>query len=128
MLLLRLWVGVVGVAHGGQKLGFFGGDGIAKFAEGLTKMGVPAPTISAWMAALAESVGGAMIAIGLWPRLAAIPFAITMIVAWSTAHHFKFFGQGGGEYAFTLAVIAIAIIIAGPGRFTVLPATQKGRS
>jgi putative oxidoreductase len=118
LLALRLWIGVVGMLHGSQKI--FTGEGIKGFAGFLEKLNVPAPAASAWMAALSELVGGAMIALGLWPRIAAVPFAITMIVAWATAHKGAFFAQtGGGEYPLTLAVIALAIAVAGPGSFAI---------
>jgi putative oxidoreductase len=120
LLLLRLWLGLVGILHGGQKLfGLFGGHGPREFADALAGMHVPAPYASAILAGCAEFFGGLLVALGIVPRLAAIPFAITMLVAWSTAHHFKFFSQtGGGEYPLTLAAALLTIIVAGPGRFT----------
>jgi putative oxidoreductase len=126
LLVLRLWVGVVGVFHGSQKLfGAFDGPGIKGFADALAKMNVPAPTVSAVLAGLAEFGGGLLIALGIFPRLAAIPVAFTMLVAWATAHHFKVFGEHGGEFALTLAAVAIAIIIAGAGRYALMPATRR---
>ena len=123
LLVLRAWLGLVGILHGSQKLfGAFGGGGIRGFAEGLEKMNVPVPTVAAYAAALAEFVGGLLVALGIFPRIAAIPFLFTMLVAWGKAHQGKFFAQnGGGEYALTLAVGLLVIIIAGPGRYT-LPA------
>jgi putative oxidoreductase len=120
LLILRLWLGLVGVLHGSQKLfGAFGGTGIPNFAESLGKMNVPAPTAAAYAAALSEFLGGLLVGLGILPRLAAIPFLFTMVVAWATAHHFKFFGQsGGGEYPLTLAVALLVVVIAGPGRYT----------
>jgi putative oxidoreductase len=95
----------------------------------LAGMNVPAPTASAYLAALSEFAGGLLIALGILPRLAAIPFAITMVVAWATAHHGKFFSQtGGGEYPLTLAVMAIVVVIAGPGRYSLPRLVQGGRS
>ena len=127
LLLLRLWIGLVGVLHGSQKI--FTGDGIKGFAGFLEKLNVPQPTASAWAAALTELVGGAMIALGLWPRIAALPFAFVMVVAWKTAHKGAFFAQtGGGEYPLTLAVAALVIAIAGPGTFTVMHAFKGNRS
>ena len=122
LLILRLWIGLIGVIHGGQKLfGLFGGHGIKAFADYLEKLSVPAPTASAVMAGLAEFGGGLLIALGILPRLAAIPFAFTMLVAWLTAHGGKFIAQdGGGEYALTLGILAMALAVAGPGKFTVL--------
>lgn len=121
LLILRLWLGAVGVFHGGQKLfGLFGGHGLKGFSDYLASMNVPAPSVSAVLAALAEFAGGILVAIGLVPRAAAIPFLFTMLVAWATAHHFAFDSQkGGGEYALTLAVALLVIIIAGPGKYAI---------
>ena len=88
---------------------WFGGPGIKGFAGFLDTLHVPAPTANAVLAGLAEFAGGLLIALGLFPRLAAIPFAATMLVAWATAHHGKFFAPGGGEYPLTLAVMAAAV-------------------
>ena len=121
LLGLRLWLGVVGVLHGAQKFGAFGGDGIQGFAGFLNKLNVPMPGVSAVVAALSELLGGLLIALGIVPRLAAVPFAITMMVAFATAHQGKFFAQtGGGEYPLTLAVMAAVVMVAGPGRYTVM--------
>jgi putative oxidoreductase len=127
LLVLRLWLGLVGVLHGSQKLfGAFGGAGLKGFAGHLESLQIPAPGLSAALAACAEFFGGLLIALGIVPRLAATPFAFTMLVAWATAHHFGFFAAaGGGEYALTLAAAAIVVIIAGPGRYSVLRRAPK---
>lgn len=129
LLALRSWVGLIGVLHGAQKLfGAFGGPGIKGFAGYLESMNVPAPTASAVMAGLAEFAGGLLIALGIVPRLAAVPFLITMIVGANTAHAGKFFAQnGGGEYAYTIAAILLALILTGPGRLTV-PAILRSKA
>lgn len=126
LLILRLWLGVVGILHGSQKLfGAFGGPGIKGFAGFLESLHVPAPTPSAILAASAEFGGGLLIALGLWPRIAAVPFAFTMIVAWATAHQGVFFEQNkGGEYALTLAAMALVVIVAGPGKWTITRLTK----
>ena len=120
LLLVRLMIGFVGVHHGAQKLfGLFGGKGLADFAAVLEKMNVPMPKVSAILAGSAECFGGLLIAMGLFPRLAAIPFAFTMLVAFFHAHGGKVSGEGNGEYALVLAVFAIALFFTGPGRWTV---------
>lgn len=121
LLLMRGMIGVVGVFHGSQKLfGAFGGMGLKGFADFLKSMDVPLPMVSAVLAGAAEFFGGLLIALGLFPRLAALPFAFTMLVAFLTAHHGKFDStKGGGEYALTLAVFAIGLFFTGPGRWSV---------
>ena len=119
LLLIRVMVGVVGLVHGSQKLfGVLGGPGIKGFTGFLETLKVPAPTVSAWAAALAEFVGGALIALGIFPRLAAIPFAVVMFTAFATAHKGRFIGEGNGELPFTLGVVLVGLILTGPGRLT----------
>lgn len=121
LLLIRAMVGCVGILHGSMKLfGAFDGPGIKGFAGYLESLKVPAPTASAWAAGLAELVGGALLALGIFPRLAAIPFAVVMFTAFATAHHGKFLGEKGGEFPFTLGVILVGLILTGPGRLTLM--------
>ena len=121
LLLTRVWVGVLGVYHGGQKLfGLFDGPGIEGFTGFLTSLKIPLPHLNAYMAGGAEFFGGLLIAAGLFTRPASALFMFTMLVAAFTAHAGKFDGQrGGGEYPLTLAVITAGLLLAGPGRFAV---------
>ena len=82
------------------------------------------PVLQAWMAALTEFGGGILILIGLLGRLAALGLLSTMMVAiikvhwtgpnvldpaWMTM-------KGGWEYPGVLALLALAILLGGPGR------------
>jgi putative oxidoreductase len=129
LLLARLWLGFLGVFHGSQKLfGLFGGSGLRGFAGFLEGMNVPAPTLSAVLAGSAEFFGGFLLAMGIVPRLAVVPFIFTMLVAYFTAHGGKFSAAaGGGEYALTIAVLLSATILTGPGRYTP-PSLLRGRA
>lgn len=119
LLLLRVMLGVVFVYHGSQKVfGAFGGGGIDGFAGYLTSLEVPMPEVSAWMAALAEFVGGLSLLTGVAMRLIAVPLAFTMFVAAFVGHAGKFsILDGGMEYALTLGVSVVALALTGPGRF-----------
>lgn len=129
LLLMRLMVGVVGVYHGSQKLfGAFGGKGPRAFAEALEKMNVPMPKVSAVLAGSAECFGGILVAIGLFPRLAALPGAFAMYVAFFVAHKGVFpQDKGGGEYALTLAVVLTGLFFTGPGQWTVMRLISAGK-
>ena len=121
LLAMRLMIGVVGVFHGAGKLfNAFDGPGLKAFADALKSMNVPAPYPSAILAGIAECFGGALIAIGLFPRLATLPFAFTMFVAFFTAHKGVFSGaKQGGEYALSLGVFAIGLFFTGAGRYSI---------
>src|SRR5262249_11886147 len=71
LLLLRLVLGVVFVAHGAQKMfGMFGGHGLSDFSEHIGKMGMP--PIVAVLVAVGELFGGLGVLAGLLTRIAAL--------------------------------------------------------
>jgi putative oxidoreductase len=121
LLILRAAVGAVGVYHGSQKLfGLFGGGGVKQFAGQLEQMGIPLPLIAAICAGLAEAGCGLLVGIGLATKVAVLPFAFTMLVAiWvQRANGFGIQHQGF-EYPMTILAVLIAILLLGPGRFSV---------
>ena len=100
-----------------------GGPGALKgFAGWLKSLGVPFPELQARMAMLTELVGGALVALGLAMRPAALLLVATMAVAGIIGH------KGGGylitnqppgnEYTINLAVILIVFILIGPGAYS----------
>ena len=115
LLLIRLFLGLGIMAHGLQKFLVFGMTG---FAAGLAKMGVPAASLLAPVSAGTEALGGALIALGLGTRLAALPLAFNMFVAVITAHRGSYFLPQGMEYALNLGVVFLALALTGPGRFS----------
>lgn len=77
ILILRVFIGVAMMTHGCAKL--FGG--MEKFTGFVTSLGVPAPQVMAYLAALSESLGALLLAIGLLTRPAAFMILCTMSVA-----------------------------------------------
>lgn len=120
LLLIRTMPGIVFLFHGSQKLfGVFDGPGIAGFAQALEKMGIPYPLVNAWLAALAEFVGGLALLSGLWMRVLILPTIGVMAVAATVAHGHAFALQHGGmEYALTLGVVMAGLVFTGPGSIT----------
>ncbi|MGC1562618.1 MAG: DoxX family protein [Bradyrhizobium sp.] len=77
-LLVRLLVGlVVFLPEGIQKLAFPEVLGAGRF----TRIGIPLPELMGPFVGLVEIVCGALIIVGLFTRLAAVPLIIIMIVA-----------------------------------------------
>lgn len=74
-VVLRVAVGVVMLAHGWQKLTEMGPGMLA--GEMLTGM-VPLPLATAWFLTIAELVGGALLVVGLFTRLATIPLIVIL--------------------------------------------------
>ena len=121
LLVLRLVLGTVMVAHGSQKLfGWFGGPGVQGFLGWTASMGIPAPI--GWLAIIAEAFGGLGMLLGLLPRVAALGFAVNMLVAMFMVHLKNgFFMPGGIEFTLTLFAACVVILLVGPGRFAVAP-------
>ena len=86
-----------------------------KFIGFLSSLDIPFPVISAWLAGLAEGVGGLLIAIGLLTRPSAIAVAIAMVVAAFIAHGDSLLDKG--ELALVYLAAMIAIIGFGSGKF-----------
>ena len=116
LLVLRLGLAAVLLYHGVPKLMNFGAT-VGAFQS----MHLPAPTLTAGFALLAEVVGGILILIGLAADLAAILVIIDMLgaiflVHWGNGFDFT---KGGWEHPFTVLVVALAVALAGPGRYTI---------
>lgn len=121
-LLLRVAVGASLIPHGMQKLFMaFNGPGMDKFAAGLAGRGYPAPTLMAWLVALTEFVGGALLAAGLLTRPAAAAVFIFMMVAAFGAHFPNgfFWTDKGFEYPMMWGIAALFFLIRGGGPYSV---------
>ena len=88
-LLVRLAVGWVFLSSGALKF-LFDNQGPARFA----KIGLPAATQLAYFVGAVEVVCGALIVLGLFARLAALPLAVDMVVAIVTTKLPLLFGAG----------------------------------
>ena len=117
LLVLRIALGVTMIAHGYQKVFTFGFAGVT---SGFVQMGVPMATVTAPLIALLELFGGVAVLIGLLTRLAALGFVFDMLGA-AAFVHFKngFFLPTGFEFVFVLLLIAVTLMLAGAGRFSV---------
>jgi putative oxidoreductase len=109
---LRLCLGAIMIAHGKEKV--FGGMG--KHIAFIHSLGVPLPTVMAYLSAGAEFIGGILLVVGFVTRFASLAVLIDMLVAIFKVH-FKngFTGQGNYQVPLALAVIAFAVILFGAG-------------
>ena len=96
IVLIRILVGWVFLSEGIQKFLFPAALGVGRFA----KIGIPAPQVMAPFVGVVEIVCGALLLVGLFTRLAAVPLLIDILVAlittklpmigkngiWSTLH------------------------------------------
>lgn len=119
MLVLRVWMGVVMIAHGVNHAR--SQEGTARW---FAKVGFRSPRINARMSALNELAIGMGLIVGLLTSVAAAALAATMLVAFWSIHRFAGFfvfhrPDEGYEYVATLAVAALAIAIVGPGSVSI---------
>lgn len=120
LLLLRVLLGVVMAAHGTQKLfGWFDGGGLEGTEMFFESVGYPAAGAMALLTALIETFGGLALIVGLLTPLAAAAAFGTMLNAISVKWGGGFFLPDGMEYEITLAVLAVGIALAGPGRIAI---------
>lgn len=115
LLVLRVAVGAVFIAHGAQKVFVYGFAGTSgSFAE----MGVPLAVIAGPLVGLVELIGGALLVLGLATRIVAGALAADMLVAAVLVHlpFGLFAAEGGYELPLALGASAVALILAGAGR------------
>lgn len=116
ILVLRLASGPVFLYHGSAILfGWFGGPGPERFA-----VGHHWPLGMAFLVGLAQVAGGLAIVSGILFRLGAASAATVMLGAIFLVHlHHGFdVSNGGAEYALTQLLIAVALLLLGPGRYS----------
>jgi putative oxidoreductase len=126
LLVLRIVIGVVFIAHGYQKVFTMG---LANVAGGFAKMGIPMPQIMGPAIGVLELVGGIAILIGIFTRVFAFLIMCDMIGAMATVH-FKngFFMPTGYEFALTLALVSLALVLSGAGQFSADDAIAERRA
>jgi putative oxidoreductase len=108
--------------HGLQKtFGLFGGAGFSKMMAGFTQ-GAHIPVVFAFLAIMAEFLGGLGLILGFLTRIAAFGVMCNMVVAITRQWQFGFFMNWGGRqkgegFEFHLLVlgIALALMIGGAG-------------
>lgn len=118
LLVLRVAIGAVFIAHGAQKLFVYGFAGTSgSFAD----MGVPLATVAGPFVGFVEFIGGMLLVVGLLTRIVAALLAIDMLVAGFLVHlpNGIFSTDNGFELPLALVAVAVAIIIAGAGQISV---------
>lgn len=120
LLIIRLVVGLTVAAHGAQKMfGWFGGPGLKGLAGWLGSIRLRPAGLWAFLAAASELGGGLLMALGLFGPVGALGVIAAMAVATIAAHWGKFFiTQGGMEYTLLLILVSLAIVISGPGAYS----------
>ena len=120
LLVLRLVVGLTMAAHGAQKaFGAFGGAGLHATAADFASLGYQPGMLFALAAVVGELFGGLLLTVGFLTPLAAggiIGVTVNAIVAVNFSHGF-FATSDGVELPLVLSGGALALLLAGPGRY-----------
>ena len=120
LLIARLIVGIVFMAHGAQKLfGAFGGPGLSTVVQMMGPVG--------YLVSIGEFFGGLGIVSGFLSRFSAASISVIMLGAIGMVHaHVGFFMNWTGkqtgegfEYHLLAIAILLTIVITGPGRFAI---------
>lgn len=117
-LVLRIGLGAMYLAHGLTKLLVFTPAGTAGYFESL---GLPG--IVGYLTILFEIGGGLFLLLGVLTRLIALLAVIQMIVITyiHSPNGWSFANSGGGwEYPAFMALAALALLLLGTGRFSVM--------
>jgi putative oxidoreductase len=120
---MRVACGLPFLYHGCAILfGMFGGPGPQGFAAFLHM-----PVTVGYLVGLAQFAGGLAILIGALLRIGAACVIVVMLGAIFIVHlpHGYDIGHGGLEYALTELLLALGLLLAGPGKYSiasVLPA------
>jgi len=126
LLIMRLACSLPFLYHGSAILfGAFGGPGPQNFATFMH-----APAIVGYLVGLAQFAGGIAILTGALLRVGAVCIIIVMLGAIFLVHlpHGFDINHGGMEFALTQLLIALGLLLAGPGKHSlasVLPASLR---
>lgn len=120
-LVLRAVLGGLLAGHGAQKLfGHFNGPGIEGTSGFLETLGLRPGRPWAYLAGLSEFGGGTLTALGFLNPLGPLGIIGAMAMAWATAHRGQpiWVTEGGAELPATNIAAATAIMLNGPGQYS----------
>ena len=105
--------------------GFFGPamqkwSDISSVASWFGTLGIPFPTLNAYLAASTELLGVVLLTLGLFTRLISLPLMVVMIVAITTVHLMHGFSAGDNGFEIPLYYMLFLAIFAsfGAGKFS----------
>jgi len=83
-------------------------------------MGIPFPTLNAYMAASTEALGVVLLTLGLFTRLISVPLMVVMVVAIVTVHLAHGFSAGDNGFEIPLYYLLFLFIFMshGAGKFS----------
>ncbi len=111
ILIPRVIIGFVMIAHGLQKFGAFGGEPLARTRGMLEHLGVTPAHGWAWIVALSELVGGVLLVLGFLSPIGGLLIGATLAVAILSVHLPKglWNTEGGVEFPLVMGVTALCL-------------------
>lgn len=93
---------------------------ISSVANWFGTLGIPFPTLNAYMAASTELLGVVLLTLGLFTRLISIPLMVVMVVAITTVHLTHGFSAGDNGFEIPLYYLLFLALFAslGAGKFS----------
>ncbi len=93
---------------------------IQGIADWFASIGIPAPTLNAYLSAYTEIIGAIFLLAGFATRIISIPLMITMLVAIKTVHWGNGFeaGNNGFEIPLYYLIMLSTLLFMGAGKFS----------
>lgn len=117
LTLVRIIVGGIIISFSFE---MFDPENMKGYTEWLDKVNMPAPSLMAYVGKVAELVGGVLLVLGLFTRLASIPLIITMFVI-------NFIMSNGDlrNTSFLLLLLFAVFLFAGGGKYSLDEVIRK---
>jgi len=117
---LSLLLARIAVAYGFYDPAMQKWSDIGSVAGWFGSMGIPFPTLNAYIAASTEILGVVLLTLGLFTRLISLPLIVIMIVAIATVHLSHGFSSGDNGFEIPLYYMLFLALFAsfGAGKFS----------
>lgn len=117
-LILRVALGIIFAWHGYDKVFVKGLPAITGF---MGTLGLPFPTLMAYLLSYGELIGGFLLIIGLLTYWVAVVDVIISVVAFVTVHMANGFSVSAGGYEYIMLIFAasVSVLITGAGKYSV---------
>jgi len=119
ILILRAGIGIMMVFHGWPKLAG-GQTAWEKVGGAMAFLGISFwPVFWGFLAAMSETLGGALLAVGFLTRWAALAMTATMAVATVMMYHVSKGDFAEWNHPAEIGIVCLALVVIGAGRYSV---------
>ena len=126
-LVLRVVLGIIFAYHGYDKIFIKGMPAITSM---MGSLGLPLPSLMAFLVSYGEFFGGVLLIIGLCTYWVSLIDIVIALVALFTVHISNGFSMANGGYEYILLILAgsISMFITGPGKYSVDAKMSQGET